>query len=424
MVLTGILATTDQDAIETRALRIYESAELRREIEATRVRYRADSMAGSPDGMRTLNNAVDEIAWAAALVGVNTEPDHSKIGWVYTAPRTWRGRTLPGSRWAADNPDNVYRIAPVDGQSRYEINVRRHGTGPVQFSFMILSHFMGEDGHAKDVDRPLGGLRDADVVWTAADGFTITIDPEPAGGRPNHIQSTPDTRQLLIRNTLGDWERDLPLAMAIRRVGGPQRAPASDEELAWRSARLLNAAAEISLAWKKQALFGHWCDNSLCAPYGRGGHWGFAASGNFKLGEDEALVVTLDPIGAHYMGFTLTDLWLASLDHVERNGSLNTAQAEANADGSFTYVIAPSDPGVHNWLDTSGLREGSMLVRWQALPPSQTTAGGAVREIRRVRMRDLAETLPARTKTVDAAERGRSSRARAAAYARRYEPAS
>jgi hypothetical protein len=27
--------------------------------------------------------------------------------------------------------------------------------------------------------------------------------------------------------------------------------------------------------------------------------------------------------------------------------------------------VAPKDPGVANWLDTTGLHEGTLFVRWQ-----------------------------------------------------------
>jgi hypothetical protein len=37
--------------------------------------------------------------------------------------------------------------------------------------------------------------------------------------------------------------------------------------------------------------------------------------------------------------------------HPRSNRSLNKAQSEPNADGTWTYVLANTDPGVHNWVD-------------------------------------------------------------------------
>jgi hypothetical protein len=37
--------------------------------------------------------------------------------------------------------------------------------------------------------------------------------------------------------------------------------------------------------------------------------------------------------------------------------------ARLNTDGSVTIVVAARDPGVGNWLDTAGHREGFILFR-------------------------------------------------------------
>lgn len=49
--------------------------------------------------------------------------------------------------------------------------------------------------------------------------------------------------------------------------------------------------------------------------------------------------------------------------------------AKPNADGSYTYVVGPEDPGVANWLDTAGLHDGYILLRWQQLPTGATGDG-------------------------------------------------
>jgi hypothetical protein len=43
--------------------------------------------------------------------------------------------------------------------------------------------------------------------------------------------------------------------------------------------------------------------------------------------------------------------------------ALNRAQTELNEDGSFRMVLAHTDPGVSNWLDTEGNAFG--LVFWR-----------------------------------------------------------
>jgi hypothetical protein len=55
-----------------------------------------------------------------------------------------------------------------------------------------------------------------------ADGsFTITVDSTPADGRPNHLQLPSDATLIAARNTLSDWNTQVPMSLSIERVGGP-----------------------------------------------------------------------------------------------------------------------------------------------------------------------------------------------------------
>jgi hypothetical protein len=85
--------------------------------------------------------------------------------------------------------------------------------------------------------------------------------------------------------------------------------------------------------------------------------------GRFDLGPDETFVVDVKDGGAEYFTVPLSNIWGTTLDIVDRTGSLNKAQSVANDDGSYTYVISPVDPGVANWIDSSGLREGILTLR-------------------------------------------------------------
>ena len=76
-------------------------------------------------------------------------------------------------------------------------------------------------------------------------------------------------------------------------------------------------------------------------------------------------------------------------DARSRQVSLNTAQSTPNADGTLTYVLAQSDPGVANWLDTAGMRDGLAILRWQQVPAAMT-ADGLIRDFRVIKLADLA----------------------------------
>jgi hypothetical protein len=370
-----------------------------------------------------LRPAIEELAFATALDAADSDSQRPKVVWGFTAPRRWLSHAVPGSRWGIDNPDNVYRIIPVDGSSKYEISVRSHDPGPIQYSFLVYDSFVGEDNREAHLDTPVAGLRDRDIKANPDGAFTITVDPSPANGRSNHIQTNDNARVLLVRNTFSDWQRQVPLEVSIKRLGTPTCATPSDTEVAQRAASLLKAATETLVGWEKSGFAAHSTVNVISKPKSRGGGWGFAANGNFKIADDEALVVTLNPLGAKYVGFDLTNPWLVSLEHIHGSGSLNSTQAQSNRDGTITYVIAAKDPGVYNWLSTDGIHAGNILIRWQALPESTTTADSAVQSVKVIKLRDLSATLPTDIRQVTAAERRQLVEQRAAAYAHRYATA-
>ncbi|HXW33876.1 MAG TPA: DUF1214 domain-containing protein [Acidimicrobiales bacterium] len=88
--------------------------------------------------------------------------------------------------------------------------------------------------------------------------------------------------------------------------------------------------------------------------------------GRWSLGESEALVVTVHEPSKDflYWGLTITSPWMESYDYRYTTINLNNKNAKRSSDGNWRLVIAPSDPGVPNWIDTGGRREGYMIVRW------------------------------------------------------------
>jgi hypothetical protein len=417
---SAILATADQQFIESRAIKGVATPEVKEQIEASTKIFASLPVAADPEAERTLRPAIEELAFATALDAADSDSQRPRVVWGFTAPRTWRGHAVPGSRWGIDNPDNVYRIIPVDGNSKYEISVRSRAPGPIQYSFLVYDSFVGEDGRGAHLDTPVAGLRDRDIKVGADGAFTITVDSSPANGRSNHIQTNDNARVLLVRNTFSDWQRQIPLEVSIKLVGTPSRPALSDAEVAKRAASLLKSATETLVGWEKSGFAARSSVNVISTPNARGGGWGYAANGNFKIADDEALVVTLNPLGAKYVGFDLTTPWLVSLEHIHGSGSLNSTQAQPNRDGTITYIIAAKDPGVYNWLSTDGVHAGNILIRWQALPESTTTADTAVQSVKVIKLGELNAALPAGIRQVTAAERRQLFDQRAAAYAHRY----
>ena len=107
--------------------------------------------------------------------------------------------------------------------------------------------------------------------------------------------------------------------------------------------------------------------------------------------------------------------WFQSLDYRYRQTSLNSAQARVDSDGKYRVVISPVDPGVPNWLDTAGRREGVMYYRWNM---AERVPGAPV--VKRVELAQLRSLLPADTPEVTPAVRAELLRRRAEDVARRF----
>jgi hypothetical protein len=255
-----------------------------------------------------------------------------------------------------------------------------------------------------------------------ADGsYAITIGPEPANGRPNHLRSNGETRALFIRDTLSDWSTQLQDALRVERLDPPQTPPRSERQILEDAARLVPRFVRFWIDFRAQHLLenAHRRVNELDVPEVRPGGWGFISNTSFDVADGEALVLTVHPFGARYLGILVADPWWVGMDCARHAGSLNAAQARANRDGTYTCVIAPRDPGVDNWLDTAGIREGYIQVRWQSLDPSITSAKGAIVGTQRVSVRELRSALPPETVWVTPEQRRAQLAARHASYVRR-----
>jgi hypothetical protein len=117
------------------------------------------------------------------------------------------------------------------------------------------------------------------------------------------------------------------------------------------------------------------------------------------LADDEAFIVTVGPGGAAYRSLILYDFWLRSVEYWQRLTSFNNAQTAPNPDGALTYVVSKQDPGVANWLDTTGLQQPRIIQRWQRVSGSPSISG------KLVKLADLAANLPSGVPMVTPAER-------------------
>jgi hypothetical protein len=408
------LATVDQRELEATALRLLTRPEVQRARMIVSVLWHNAVAHPAGDQMTRFKNMVDEYMFHYAMRAANSDACHPKIARFMAPAHRWFGRDVPGSRWAGDSPDFIYRIIPIAHGGRYELSGRPTCDHPPLVTYALMA-----ENTAAPVTQ---GLLDSINMTTHENGeFVVTIDASPGEGRANHLQTQPGADHLLIRDALGDWLTQKPNALRVRRLDGANRAPLSDEELVPRATRNLLESLYYTY-YCTQSGSGQ-PPNQLRAPSSSAAFGGMATQwgtkGNLCLEDDEALIVTANAAGALFRNVMLTDAFHMSLNYWSRTGSLNMTQMAADEDGRFTYVVAHEDPGVHNWLDTGGLRRTIFGHRWQAFPRSGSNEIPTI-SARAVKFIDLEKELPKGVKRIDVTARREQIAQREAGFNRRF----
>jgi hypothetical protein len=235
------------------------------------------------------------------------------------------------------------------------------------------------------------------------------------------VQSAPQAHEFYIRDVMLDWAKDDPNEFRIERLGNsPGKDPLSADEQAELTAQFMLRYAEFTTKLSKGAFSRPANDFSLAVSGDKTGMLRnqVYVGGHFKLEDDEAFVIHVNDGGAGYFTVPIANVWGTTLSIIDRTSSLNKAQATPNPDGTYSFVLCPQDPGVHNWLDTCDFPEGMLTLRMAEFPGKRPrddlSARGEV-----VKLANLGEHLPEGTLWVDAEGRGRQQAERAAAYKRR-----
>jgi hypothetical protein len=93
---------------------------------------------------------------------------------------------------------------------------------------------------------------------------------------------------------------------------------------------------------------------------------GNAVTARWALESDEALLVTVTPPDpCAYWDVQVGNGWYESFDYRNHFSGLTCEGAHMDDDGSVTIVLAHQDPGVANWVEAVGHREGHIAIRWQ-----------------------------------------------------------
>lgn len=333
----------------------------------------------------------------------------------------------PTRKLGGDVADFTYRQAWIDGNRTYRI-IGRKGTARwlnVTVQGQRPANIPGTDWpslHEPFGDIPEYNILGSQIEADAGEDFELFVGGAP---RPrNWLPTTSGSRKLFIREAFDGW-KETPTALTIEALdmAGPRPLPTSKQmieamdwagvfvtglmrdwpEHSWQTShgvcdpRALNAFPADRVA-----------NDSADARRGR-----MAAHMVWRLEPDEALIVEMDAHSGFWI-FGMGGAFMGSMDFLYRPVSYTPARTRIDGDGVVRLVLAHDDPGVHNWLDTQGFREGNLTYR------NLLTQDAAQFRTRLVPRNRLMEHIPADTIRVSPAEREEMRRERYRAVKQRY----
>src|SRR5262245_19709882 len=279
--------------------------------------------------------------------------------------------------WGAASPDGVYRRVAI----RHDLAYRVHGRLGNADYFALDFRTTGP---------PFTILRD-DIVADETGTFEVFLGGVQEG--LNWWPLTEGTTGLLVREFFTDWLKAekshlridcLEGAIAPRVEHSPARVAAEFGSIGdW----ILDAGVKF---WTERSrLAGEEVPNAFRPAVARTAtKLPVYTHGLWDLRSGEALLIELPDPKARFWGLQLaTSLW-STLDYANRLTTFNCGQSKPGADGVFRFVLAHEDPGVRNWLDTTGLVRGVLILRYHRAEQIQ------VPRTKVVKLADIADLLP------------------------------
>ena len=288
-------------------------------IEAARREGERALFESIPDADRASRDRFPEIAAEVtlnALVGLAdgyTGEDLPRL--IMRTPRQLAGAQVPGNRGLHDNPDTFYRLIPLDGRSHFVLEGEAAAHPATIFELSALTSKW----------HTLANLTRADLGIAPGRRFRILFSPNaPSDDDPpadHFVRLTPDAEMLLVRETLADWGQEQPSQLTIENLvdrGGARDADdaARIEAAAQRVEKWFSEAIRLTQAPLGQA------PNIFPKPVISGEHGKLVTMaysiGHFWVRPGEALVLTIDPGEATYVGAPITNLWGTTNENLAR----------------------------------------------------------------------------------------------------------
>ena len=277
------------------------------------------------------------------------------------------------ARQGLDNPDAIYFNAYLDAGASYVVSGVRGTTTDLSFQIMDGSY------SAEGAPNTVAAFDDRELEIGPDGAFEWRFGPELGLGKG---------ATLIVREVYDDWSTEERGRLRIQRLdtAGQPRAALTPERVAKRYAVAAKMLVGRIHTW---FAFPEWFTyqepvNTLTTPKSTPGGLAsqFSSIGHYSLADDEAMVVTV-PVcdAAPYQAIQIGSRWYVSTDYEHHQTSLTRAQSQADPDGNLRYVISERDPGIANWLETTGHPQGLMMLRWQRVARDLTAGDGPQVEV-------------------------------------------
>ncbi len=372
-----------------------------------------------------------------------------------------------------ENSDAIYFYAPIDGRKHYRVTgkmgdsshwrgkPRLEGSGlaPQYVIFEVATGPMaGDSGSLAELipgsRTGFGTLDTAGLILDDDGNIELLLGPTcPEGYEGSYIctrkppgKQNPDAGDRYAdyvsgRQLFYDWQNEdaVPLLIECLETAGQHPQPLTPDKVAANLRRMGSIIRGQMRFWLHfydvvlncngshdndgqyfMPINGYNQPNAASSDTGGGMSTNIYAGGIFDLAEDEALYVeatfTGNPV---YSSMHLSNMWGESPDYANHQSSLNLHQMHIGADGKQRWVVAHNDPGVQNWIDSTGLPKGYLSHRWaySELPPK---AEWPTIFCRKVKFEDIRQQFPEDMPVLDADSRQREIKIRQQHVQRRF----
>jgi hypothetical protein len=273
----------------------------------------------------------------------------------------------PHLKWGGDNADAWYLFTPLYPERTYRVRVRKGDA-----AYLSLTVYGGpRDGRYSA--RIIGTLNDR-TMKLASDGcFELVLSKREHAG--NWLRLDDDAFCAITRDYLvhPSKQRKAEWSIECLDAAPPPRIDDAAEAARFRAAAtfLREQLGFQPLAYDES----RW--NFIAEPYpvpqvtyGWAAGDAAYAMGSFKLASDEALIIRGRSPECAFWNMCLWNPYLHTYNYDHERVTINGGQAVYEHDGSWTIVIAESDPGHPNWVSTAGHGYGTIWFRW--FLPSET----------------------------------------------------